>query len=614
MASKLCAPGGEQCADRVELMFPSREFDLFRRGLEDCFSISLPAVELDLSSSKEFCSGLLTGRNHLWFRAISRLPLRDRLSIAGSLFLFRKICPSSSPSPEAYLAKMSQPAVEPPPGFMGFVHRSVKSMFPLGWDRGWQGRVRSTTLSTSSCLESSRKDGGARALLLWCREQPFSREEFCRDLLDRYSVRHPSVSFARVAQAPCAGKVRLVSVNSVDMAWLKPYHTLLYDFISDMDWCLRGDAKASRFSDFVSVDGEVFVSGDYESATDNLNQDVARNILTTIGSRCTRVPLFVREASLRTLGGELSCGGVTVTQRRGQLMGNAMSFPLLCLQNYLAFRFLVRREVPVRINGDDIVFRARPDEVAVWVAGVSACGLKLSLGKTNFEKRWFSLNSSFFVAGRKRVRCAPVVRSTAMFRPLERVDALKGRLETLRGFRSDRRVVWEKLLLSRVVTSVWASQRSLLRGLDCRFSHRSIIESGLRDRELFYLALPPSVDTGPPGVDLQYANCPIPDGWYRQRLPRRRPTDPEFISDLVDSCWYPVESTLGYREWVARSFRYVRPARVSVLRLCRGPLWVMARVVKGVLPPFRSLGFPCWRREDAGGALWQRPVVFRVGA
>lgn len=314
MARKSCS----RLRDRQPVMGldPNHQnsFESFRRGLEDSFAISLPVVELKgLKEMKQFCSGLLAGRSHPWFRSISRLRLKDRLSVSGSLFLFRKTLPSSTPSVVDYLNLMSTPTPRAPPGFMQFVSSELNRMFPLGWDRGWESKVDNTTVTTSSCLECSRKDGGARALLTWVNRGFTDRAEFCASLRVKYDTRKPEVSHARIAHAPCDGKVRLVSVNSVDMTWLKPYHTLLYDFISRKEWCLRGDAKKSSFSGFVQRDGELFVSGDYESATDNLNQDVARHILETVGRRCSRVPIFVREAALRTLGGTLTSGGVSLS-------------------------------------------------------------------------------------------------------------------------------------------------------------------------------------------------------------------------------------------------------------------------------------------------------------
>jgi hypothetical protein len=617
MARKFCSRLRDQRPVEVSCTSPHNEpFELFRRGLEDSYAIILPAVEFaGLKEIKQFCVGLLTGRDHPWFRPISRLRLRDRLSVAGSLFLFRKTLPSDSPSVGDYLDKMEVPAPDPPVGFMRFVSDEMDRMFPRGWDRGWESAVDNAVVTTSSCLERSRKDGGARALLTWVSRSFVDRAEFCASLRAKSECRRPNVSLARIARAPCDGKVRLVSVNSVDMTWIKPYHTLLYDFISRKDWCLRGDAKASSFPGFVQVPGEVFVSGDYESATDNLNQDVARHILGIIGRRCTRVPLFVREASLRTLGGMLTDGKRTVVQRRGQLMGNAMSFPLLCLQNYLAFRFLVRREgVPVRINGDDIVFRARPEEIDSWTKGVAACGLKLSLGKTNFEQRWFSLNSSFFVAGRKNIRCAPVIRSTAVLKPLAKAEDLKERFESLRGLRSDRRVVWEKILLSRVGKTVWASQMSLRRGLGCRVSRRAIIESGLRDREIFYESLPSVMDQSVT-VTHNYLVSSIPSGWYRFRSATRSKTPRAFLEALVDECWYPeLSSPEDFVVKQSRTARYVRKRPLGTLRLAGHCIRAMiVRGKKECLQEVSRLGWPRWNRLVEGGSLWQRPISFKAG-
>lgn len=67
---------------------------------------------------------------------------------------------------------------------------------------------------------------------------------------------------------------------------------------------------------------------------------------------------------------------------RGQLMGNLLSFPLLCLQNYIAWRWCFRgawKSIPVRINGDDIVFRTSRARYQQWAGTVRQLGLRLSL-------------------------------------------------------------------------------------------------------------------------------------------------------------------------------------------------------------------------------------------
>nr|WPR16955.1 MAG: RNA-dependent RNA polymerase [Mbeech associated botourmia-like virus 43] len=516
------------------------------RRLENVYDVSLPVPQpKDLGEVKEFCSGLLTGSKvHPWFVPIRDLALRDRLSVSGSLFLFRKtLVVLDDPCLRCYRDKMSSPAPDPPPGYLSFVSRELKKMFPLGWDRGWRSSVLGCTLRSSSCIESGRKGGGALGLL--ARHEVLSRSEFCEELLNKYSTRRPQVDRVRVMNAMTAGKVRTVTVNSVDMSFLDPFHRLLYDHVSEQSWCLRGQALPRSFSDFVQKDGEVFVSGDYESATDNLNQDVARHILGVVSRQCTRVPVFVREAGLRSLECTAffreSTGLKDFVVRRGQLMGNSLSFPLLCLQNYLSFKFLLGRDVPVKINGDDIVFRATPSEFESWADGVSRCGLTLSRGKTAVSRRWFSLNSTFFVAGTVRVREAPVIRSTCFVSRLDCPESLSGRIETLRAFRPDRRDKLVGSLLSKFSASVWASQRSLRRGHGVRVSDRALKLSGLAEREGFYLSLPDKFDPPFPVVQTNYVRHVVPKGWARvwSTSPVNQEVQRRFFRELVDEAWNP---------------------------------------------------------------------------
>jgi hypothetical protein len=198
-------------------------------------------------------------------------------------------------------------------------------------------------------------------------------------------------------------------------------------------------------------------------------------------------------------------------------MGNALSFPLLCLQNYFAFKFFVPRHVPVRINGDDIVFRSTPQEYERWKAGVEGCGLVLSKGKTLVANNVFSLNSTFFVSGTKRVRLAPVVRSTAVFKKLEDFNSLKGRVETFKGFRPDRRDSWVSFLLGRFRSAITASRRSLTRGLDMRLSKQVIFRSGLAERESYYLSLDKRFDPPLQATQNGYLKQRVPEGWVRGR-------------------------------------------------------------------------------------------------
>nr|UJQ92010.1 MAG: putative RNA-dependent RNA polymerase [Magoulivirus sp.] len=569
------------------------------------YGVSLPLPTFpSLASLKGFLAEpLAPGSTHPWVRLVAPLKLRDRLSILGSLFLFRKRVPVlDPPSLSAYVEKMGTPSSAPADGFIRFCSSELDRMFPHGWDRGWRGRVLSTTLSPSSCLESRRSKGGNLGVL--AREEWLSRQQFCENLLDKYSSWRPNTSRVRVTHACEDGKTRIVSANSVDANCLRPYHELLYARISGFDWCLRGEATTAKFSGFVQKDGEVFVSGDYESATDNLNQEVASHILGFVGRRCSRVPLFVREAASRTLRCDLVLNGTSTRQRRGQLMGNFMSFPLLCLQNYLAFRFHVRRDVPVRINGDDIVFRSTEQEYDSWSRGVQQCGLTLSKGKTAVARNWFSLNSTFFRAGRKAVHLAPVIRSTAFFRKVDDPLSLTGRWNTLKCFGGEARWFLQCQFLKRFSALIWRSQRSLRRGWGWNISENVLKRSGLFKRECFYSSLPSSRDCPIPGASVGYFKTSIPEGWHKVWSSTGR-DDPDFGPELVANCWKPeVCRSPPVVDWRRLTLVYVSsPVSRRRARLLGSNLKGLRTFLRGsqvLLDTRRRKGGWVWRRECEG--------------
>lgn len=517
-----------------ELCAAHKNFSYLLRTLGTLYGVTLDCPRFESLSGMKglLADALLPGSTHPWVRPLRRLKLSQRLSILGSLFLFRKTLPSQTPSVSDYAKKMSEPSPPPPPDFIRFIRKEISEMFPCGWDRGYAKSVEGATLSTSSCREQSKKKGGCRSFA-----SSIDRNEFCGRLMELYGPLRPKVDEVRLAVAPCDGKKRLITINSKEMSYLMPLHHTLYGFISKEKWCLRGEANANRFREFNEVDGEVFVSGDYESATDNLNQGVQTSILRFVLDRCKFVPLGIRRSALDSLSCRVSGEGFEPFRAlRGQMMGNALSFPLLCLVNYLTFRYYVRRDVPVRINGDDIVFRARPDEYARWKDGVQSCGLTLSPGKTVVARRWFSLNSTFFVSNKNKVKMAPVVRSTVFFKKLDDPSSLEGRFDSLKYFDGRRRSLLTAKLLGRLGPSVRYTQRSLRRGLGIYASDAALLMSKFAYRERFYLSLPAPADPPLPVTKVGYYPSTIPEGWVRKV---GKKDDPEFAHALVEEAWKP---------------------------------------------------------------------------
>jgi len=181
------------------------------------------------------------------------------------------------------------------------------------------------------------------------------------------------------------------------------------------------------------------------------------------------------------------------------------SFPLLCLVNYITFRYSIRRPVPVRINGDDIVFRATPDECSRWERNVAKGGLTLSLGKTLKHSRAFTLNSTPFWSHRSGgARLVGFVRSSALYPKgslSEQICSLNGRFySACAGYGGKRRSVVRTEFLLRNQKAIHASRRSVTRGLGLAAGEQEIRDSGLWFRELFYLEqvdepLIPTVDS-----------------------------------------------------------------------------------------------------------------------
>lgn len=451
------------------------------------FSVRLDVPDFNLMPTpekkvKEFCVGLLENPvNHAWWPVVKKLGESERVAISASLFLTRKALPSS-PDPlqaEKHAKLMSVPAPKPPPGFLEFVDRELDELFKPGWDRGYASHVFSHTPTSSACLEYSRKRGGAARYLSEQGSDWFA--DFClgggpcpKDYPVRYSV------------VETGGKQRGVTVSSGFSHVLGPLHRTLYDHLSQSDWLLRGDARGKKFSGFQKKKGEIFVSGDYEAATDNLSLEVTRHILDRLLSKTRRVPLSLRDYAMRSLSATIRYpAGVVVQQQRGQLMGNYLSFPLLCLQNYLAFRFSISRTVPLRINGDDIVFRCRPSEFVVWKERVGAAGLVLSAGKTLTDGQIFSLNSSFFRASSLRVREIPIIRPKSCTSLAE--NPLSGGAFTrfIRGWKSEGRRLLGGMWLRHRRSQIQASGRSV-EALGIPADNSQLHTAGLAVREAFY--------------------------------------------------------------------------------------------------------------------------------
>nr|UJQ91971.1 MAG: putative RNA-dependent RNA polymerase [Botourmiaviridae sp.] len=539
--------------------------------------------EARLSALKSFCSSLIEGGDHPWRCAAKGLSSDQRKSLAMSLFLFRKVLPSPKPELFPYAEKMGSESVRPDEGFLSFCRRTVRKMFPDGWDMcSYPNACLTSVLPESSCYQRGKGKGGCRSYVLgggtsWSDHQSFVLETLTRESL-------PELTPSRLSAVETGGKWRIVSVADAEMNILRPLHLAIYNRLSRFDWLLRGEASVGRFKKFTYQPDQVFVSGDYTSATDNLNFHIQREILGAVLEGARAVPTGVKELAFRSQQIKLAVRRddkeVVVDQKRGQLMGNLLSFPLLCLVNYLGFRWFggVERTkgLPVRVNGDDIVFRSSRSVYESWARGVSGAGLTLSPGKTMVDSRYFSLNSTMFVARGTKVKRVPCIRSSAFgFRkPEDPVSSLSGRWARVKkDFPCGklRRVVLEEEFLRLNTPYIVASRRSVTRGLDLGISPDALKGSNLWKRECWYLALEKE-DPLPLSPESAWKRR-IPEGWEcvrvvnlsKEVMEKSREIGPEFVRLAWTLPDQPHEGELRvreerYRERVALAPEY-RPTR-----------------------------------------------------
>ncbi|QGY72591.1 RNA dependent RNA polymerase [Plasmopara viticola lesion associated ourmia-like virus 61] len=254
-------------------------------------------------------------------------------------------------------------------------------------------------------------------------------------------------SAVRLGAAKTKGKLRVVSMQSARVKRvLSPVHNALYTHISRFGWCVRGEVTKE---DFIAVQtdrrsGEDYINGDYEAATDNISLCAVRAIVDVLceESQLTEEESCVLYESFNNLRWFDPCTGSSGHIRRGSMMGNLVSFPLLCLLNKACFDIScdiyygpgsARRG---RFNGDDCSFCGDSQFYQLWVRTTGTFGLIVNHKKTSRSRRFLELNSTQYDTMKSRFVDKPVL---SFFRRKEDSpeclisDILKG----MRGFRRD---------------------------------------------------------------------------------------------------------------------------------------------------------------------------------
>lgn len=306
---------------------------------------------------------------------------------------------------------------------LGELARRVRKIVGTQWgQRMSEYRAAALVPDQNGCMETPRGVGGTLATAP-CEYSP-----------DRYGL--------RVGVAKTKGKFRVVTMQSAAVKEvLGPVHECLYDFLSRRKWLVRGDLTKEHISfvldDREPASDEVFVSGDYKAATNNIYLEAVTAIVEVL-AECPFLSPEERETLRGSFCAEslhwVSRNGRGHPIRRGSMMGNLVSFPVLCLLNKACFDIvssLRRKRTGVKryrrpiINGDDIAFAGNAETYDDWVRVTSHYGLVVNAEKTGRSERFIELNSRSFDVAKRRFLRKPVL---SALQPLRDPSCLLTRL------------------------------------------------------------------------------------------------------------------------------------------------------------------------------------------
>lgn len=322
-------------------------------------------------------------------------------------------------------------------------------------------------------------------------------------------------------------KVRMITKAEAETKCLQPLQRVLFDYLKScpqfalthgvswsnnetfdekLEWIYRieGEIKAILGK---SNPGELWLSGDYKSATDefplSVTSALVEGILDFIDHEPTRAWLRYETGAHVIRYPHLPDGH----QTSGQLMGSLISFPLLCFLN----DFIIRRSgfEPGKylINGDDVVARGTSDAINQWRCDAPKVGLSLSLGKNFIDPSFCTVNSQLFWEG-EVLHTGKVSCQTRYGKSLSRCFS-----ETQFYYGTEERILRE--FVRRNIIPLRETPRSLcvptcLGGLGLVFSNFGKVDWQLAKRVYIYDFLQPFHKSLPvPGMDfLRAVNVP----------------------------------------------------------------------------------------------------------
>lgn len=316
---------------------------------------------------------------------LQRLCRRSRWGLAHSLSSIKRNLPAgcSLHTPSARSSWEKNAFSSPPPSseeYLSFVRKEATLIFTNGWDRNYDSFV------WNHLPNSSARACGGRADQLWAGH----RGDFINACLKESEVTRFEARYKEVASA---GKSRPLLIFDQGVDLLAPLHKMMFSFLRGHKWLLCGPPTDERMTSVCVNDYQTSV--DLVAATDNLSHDVAKAILDVAFFPSVKLPRSIRSLAYASLSPSVSTDGGIKNVSHGQMMGAYLSFPLLCLQSYIAARWASRRcpETRILVNGDDCVISAdQAIEVEDYPSGYVLNDLKTIRAKNVVE-----VNSTCFL-------------------------------------------------------------------------------------------------------------------------------------------------------------------------------------------------------------------------
>jgi hypothetical protein len=224
----------------------------------------------------------------------------------------------------------------------------------------------------------------------------------------------PEINSVKAHAIPEPLKVRMITKGDSQCFALKPLQQAMFNSLKEFKCFFPGtkneETELKVKSIFDNGDKNSYIlSGDYESATDNLNMDIMAVFIEEL-----KKVFFENKPLCRYLDYEGHKHRIEypswtklnpIIQTKGQLMGSLLSFPILCVAN-AATLGLVRKnddlhQVEALINGDDILFCDSKRKIESWKRVANSMGLKPSIGKNYCSKIFGTINSQLFIRSKR---------------------------------------------------------------------------------------------------------------------------------------------------------------------------------------------------------------------